>query len=267
MRLFHIFSKVFKKDWSLYNTIRLNFWVFPFKTAIKLPIKFGHRIDSRGLKRGSISFPQNVTIGKFIAEIGTCPHPMFSPKGLHTLLRFHPKGKLIINAGTKMYAGCSLTVGGTLQLGRDVLINQHVLIDCMNSITINECTSIGWYSQLYDWDFHYLYFKSDSTVHNCISRIEIGRNVWITNHVTITKGCIVPDYSVIGSNSLVNKDFSSIEGEDNFFAGIPAKYIGKTGRRIVNNRVQYRLSREFAIEKAAKLKVEPEEFWFNHRWT
>lgn len=54
--------------------------------------------------------------------------------------------------------------------------------------------------------------------------IYIGKHCWITSRCTILKGSYIPDNSIIGANSLVNKKFTE---EYTLIAGTPAKVIKK----------------------------------------
>jgi acetyltransferase-like isoleucine patch superfamily enzyme len=67
-------------------------------------------------------------------------------------------------------------------------------------------------------------------VRRCNSPIVIGDYVWIGNRVTINKGSMIPNCSIVASNSLVNKDFSQYGS--GILAGCPAKFISSTKRRI-----------------------------------
>ena len=59
--------------------------------------------------------------------------------------------------------------------------------------------------------------------------IIIGNYCWICNSTTITGGAVIPDKTIVASNSLVNKNFSSLPPAS-IIGGIPAKHI-KTGFR------------------------------------
>jgi acetyltransferase-like isoleucine patch superfamily enzyme len=79
------------------------------------------------------------------------------------------------------------------------------------------------------------------------SPIVIGNNVWIGNRTTVTPGTIIPNYCIVSSNSLCNKDYSYIP-PDSIIGGIPAKLL-KTGyRRIFSYEEQGEITRKLGLE-------------------
>lgn len=74
---------------------------------------------------------------------------------------------------------------------------------------------------------------NDSTIPTDSAEIYIGRNCWICNTTTVTGGAYLPDFTIVGSNSLVNKDFSEIP-ERSLIGGVPAKYISTGFLRVDN---------------------------------
>jgi serine acetyltransferase len=60
----------------------------------------------------------------------------------------------------------------------------------------------------------------------------IENNVWVANGVSVMKGTYLPAYTVVASNSLVNKNFKEM-GEHCMIGGIPAKYITNGVERLL----------------------------------
>lgn len=80
--------------------------------------------------------------------------------------------------------------------------------------------------------------KSDienANINPLTKEVVIGDHVWIGNRTTISRGTVLPDDSIVASNSLVNKDYSS-EGSFCMFAGMPAKVVKRNIKRIWNER-------------------------------
>lgn len=59
----------------------------------------------------------------------------------------------------------------------------------------------------------------------------IGNYCWIGNRCTISPGTILPDYTTVTSNSVVNKDFSSLPAYPTI-GGVPAKFIREGWTRV-----------------------------------
>jgi len=93
-------------------------------------------------------------------------------------------------------------------------------------------TRLSWECQVFDSNFHYLVDNNGYTT-KCLGEVIIGENVWIGNKVTINKGTVLPNKTIVGSGSFVNKDFSQY-GEGCIVAGMPAKFIKSGYRRLFN---------------------------------
>lgn len=246
MKAFKLFKK--KISWlfraNLIKTMYFNFRVFPLKVACLFPICIGWRTKIIGVRRGCISFRKDVTIKPFMVQLGMAKSKMFADYGLYTLVRLSKKSRIEFGGGlTRFYSGCSIILikKGILTIGDDFIANQCVLIYCSSMVKIGNFCNIGWHSQIYDTDFHLMYSKNTNTIRNPFGFVQIGNNVWITNRCTISKGAYIPDYSIVASNSLFNRDYSDVTTQGNLFAGSPAK-LKKTGFfRIRNNSFQKRL--------------------------
>ena len=210
-RIIDIFSTI-----NIVKTVYLNFKVFPVNIAKKLPIYAGKRVDINEIHKGSIEFQEGVEIKKGMVSLGICQHPMISNKWLATLLRITRQGKLIIGGNIKIYSGCSIivTYQGKLSIGSDFLMNQKGRIYCANSVTIGDHCRIGWETQIYDSNFHFMYDSIKHRIGNALGQVCLGNNVWIGNRCTISKGSLLPNYTIVGSNSLVSKKL------ENEFGGV-----------------------------------------------
>lgn len=138
---------------------------------------------------------------------------------------WHVKGRVQLGYDFKIY----IEKGAILETGHMCTFANNTKIVCSNGIYLGNHVKIGDDSQLLDTNFHDLYDISSGT---CIPRkgkIFLNSYIATGSRVTIMKNAKIPDYSLITSNSLCNKDFLSY-GENNIFGGIPAKFI-KTGIR------------------------------------
>lgn len=132
------------------------------------------------------------------------------------------KGPISFPQGTYLHVARN----GVLQFGTNgTFIETNSKIMCFESIEIGDGTQITWDCQIYDTSFHYV--EIDGAIGKLTLPIKIGNNVWVGNNTTITKGVSIPDYSIITSHSLVNKDLQEY-GKHCLFAGCPA-VLKKTG--------------------------------------
>jgi len=165
---------------------------------------------------------------------------MFALNGSHTLIRLSDKSKLTLNGETRLYPGSSLILvgNGRLTLGNNFRMNQQSLIFCGYSVTFGNNCSIGWQCQIYDSNMHFVYNRNNNTIGNCYGKIEIGDNVWICNRATVSKGAVLPPYSILSTGAYCNKDWSYIETQGNLFVGSPCRFLKDGFFRIFNQKTQ-----------------------------
>ncbi len=141
-------------------------------------------------------------------------------------------GTWIINGKVQLGYDCKIYIGNNavFETGHMCTIANSTKIVCANKIVMGNHVKIGDESQLLDTNFHDLY--DVNLQQNIAKQGEIYLNSYIAtgSRVTIMKNAKIPDYSLITSNSLCNKDFLSF-GENNIFGGIPAKFIKNGIRR------------------------------------
>lgn len=231
---------------DFFATVYWNFRLFPFTIARRLPIFIGHHVDIVNYEKGSIRL-SDANPKRRSVEIGITRCPTFPAKGLHTLLRFQGGGKVTFGRDVRIGAGCSFiaTAGGSIEFGNDVFVNMHCLIYSNALVTIGNHVRFGWYNQVYDSSVHFMVDINTGEVKDSKKIVKISDNVWVTNHVTIAPGAVIPAFTTVAATSLVNKDFSEFGTPGGFLVGSPARYknIGKV--RIVNEDLEWRIKTYF----------------------
>lgn len=93
---------------SLPISIWINFKVFPFRTAILLPIIIDYRtsIYGHGLQKGSIILPAKFNFG--LIKIGWGNGSLGNPHNKRNYIIISGKGKLIFNGKTQFAMGVTL---------------------------------------------------------------------------------------------------------------------------------------------------------------
>lgn len=233
----------FASNWlNPFATLYLNFRSFSFCQAIKMPVwVYGHprfyslngemRIEGK-VRSGMIKFnktnlaPNNMGVQSEISNKG--------------LIVFH--GNCLIRTGNRL----CIEFGKTLEIGENVIIADMINISCYCSIKIGANTRIAHRSQIMDSNFHYVANMNTRIVPPIQRPIIIGSYCWICNTSTITAGAVIPDNTIVTSNSLVNKNFSSVE-PCSIIGGIPAKFI-RSGFVLVNNANEVRKMNRFYSE-------------------
>lgn len=123
---------------------------------------------------------------------------------------------------------CFLFIGSdnsSVEIGKDISVggctvtivenNSRVVIgnDCMLAYDVNIRNSDG----------HTITDKSGNIL-NRAEDVIIGNHVWLAHRATLLKGSVIPDGSVVGSCSLVTKQFKE---NGCIIAGVPAKILKK----------------------------------------
>ncbi len=231
---------IFRKSSNYpFRTIWFNFKVLPFKQAILLPITLYSKTIFRELS------------GKIIIDTEHIAHNMIKlgadwwyPATARPQVMWSIFGTLIFKGPISFPQGTYLHVArnGVLQFGtKGTFIGTNSKIMCFDHIEIGDGTQITWDCQIYDTGFHYV--ESDGNIGKLTSPIIIGNNVWVGNNTTITRGVNIPDYTIITSHSLVNKDLKQY-GEHCLFAGCPAVLKRRGVTRIFDEEKERLLDKE-----------------------
>lgn len=141
-------------------------------------------------------------------------------------------GTLIFKGAGVLGNGCSLIIGnqGRLSIGKNFGITGDVSIHCYDSIEIGAFFSCSWNVTIDDTDHHKLMDLKYNKEKEETRPVKIGDNVWICQRVSILKGSELPAWTIVSSNSLVNKRF--LVSPYSVLAGIPAKDTGKKIKRM-----------------------------------
>lgn len=242
--------------YNFLKTIYLNFRVLPFQIARKLPIKIGHHVDIKGIRKGCIRLKDGVNIQRYMVTIGIAPYPMISTKGIYTYLRFCDNGYIEFGDGVRIFNGVSIVIpqNGHISIGSDVMINQLTKIYANESVEIGNHCRFGWECQILDSDCHLVYNDNKKEIKRPLQKIVIGDNVWIASRSTVMKGVYIPPFSIVSGNSLVNKSFKDVQSKGNVFAGSPAKLIATGYYRLLNDTYEHKI-KHFFIEHKEHEKI------------
>lgn len=218
-----------KLHFNLFKTLYFNFKVFDFKQALKLPVFIYGRCQFEELKRGCIVLKQPKT---GCVKIGGGWYTnMFGFSNRYvSFLRI--KGKLILGHNIIIQQGILISVNENafLKIGNYVRINERTSIHARVGITIEDKCRIGWNTQIFDTSFHYMVNNGKITYRD--APVYLEHNVWLANNVSIMKGSYLPAFTVVASNSLVNKNMMEI-GEHCLIGGIPSKLIHRGVERLL----------------------------------
>lgn len=213
---------IFEIVFSLPKTLFFNLKVFPFKTAIKMPIFVSCHTRIKGVNRKN--FLCSIDKPKFgVSRIGISG----SETGLlikkTSLLYIHNGGKIIINGPISISRGAYIEANaGSIIFGSNVKMNTGCYIESEKSVIEigNDC-SFGWNCVVKNCDGHFIYIKGEPTRN--YGRIHIGNHCWVCSEASLLKNAYLPDNCVLGYKSLLSKKIS--EKTSCLYAGFPAKII------------------------------------------
>ncbi len=122
----------------------------------------------------------------------------------------------------KAFHFVKLTFGYGLEVGDDVVIHRHVLLDDRGGIKIGDGASISDFANVYSHSHHIAEGRDVRT-----ARTEIGDGVRIAYHATVLAGTTLAPNSMIGAGALVTRDTES----DTVYVGVPAKAVTRKPNR------------------------------------
>jgi acetyltransferase-like isoleucine patch superfamily enzyme len=114
---------------------------------------------------------------------------------------FHVKGRVKLGPGVGVVTGPN----ARLTIGDNTYITASSVVYCANEIEIGSDCAIAWNTTIIDTDFHRIHYP-DGSENDASLPIKIGDKVWIGCNCTILKGVTIGSNSVIGANTLVNRD-------------------------------------------------------------
>lgn len=217
---------------SLWRTVWFNFRTLPFKQAIKLPIYIYGGVKIFQLQ-GNIAILHPIRKG--LIKIGNNTGS-FTCKDGSGFVQIVDDSKIIFEGPCEIGANSKVrVVGGTLTIGKNVYISSNVRIICNGAdMTIGEGCRIAFETLLMNSGFHFVEDLETGMVSYPSRPITLGSFNWVGNRSTISAGARTKPYTIICSGSLIGKDYTATDGDNQMLGGSPAKVI-KTGiRRIFN---------------------------------
>jgi acetyltransferase-like isoleucine patch superfamily enzyme len=238
-----------KINWLL--TIYFNFRMLSFKDAIHFPIFIYGSWTIRCLG-GDIEINSLLQKGMIKMGINIAGY-VTSGKGY---LNIAKGGKIIFDGHVQISQGCSIVVmsNAILQIGKHVNFGDAVKVVCSKEISIGKYTDITWETQVFDYNFHFIQDINTNMIASIRKSVQIGKYNWIGNRTTIMRGTCLPDYTIVASHSLLNKDYIK-DGirEFSVLAGIPAKVIKYNCKRIYSPQKEVVLQEYFNNHEATEV--------------
>ncbi len=244
---------VLLKRLNVTKTLYFNFKVLPFKKAIKLPFFLYGKVYLWDLS-GKVILPDSIQKG--MIRIGykwfdLWPYS-FLPTQIQVMGQLEFAGPAVISGGANVNVQSR---EGVLKIGKEALIGGGTVCKCLKYIEIGDCTRITGNCTVMDCNMHFVKNIDTGVVANYKGPIVIGESCWINVGTIITKGAVVPDYSISARNAYLSKDYSEY-GTNLFLVGSPAKPTSSKVQRIFSIEKQQELSDYFETHDVQSLQLE-----------
>ncbi|MDX2008168.1 MAG: acyltransferase [Meiothermus sp.] len=106
-----------------------------------------------------------------------------------------------VGRNPKFFQNVEFSVGYNLEVGDDVVVHRHCLLDDIGGLVIGDRASVSDYVDIYSHT-HHVMASPDVTLKQTL----IGADVRITTRSTVLAGVVVGDDAMIGTGALVTKD-------------------------------------------------------------
>ena len=241
------------KKLNIIKTLYFNFRVLPFSQAIKFPFFLYGKVYLWNLS-GKVVVPEGCKPGTI--RIGykwfdLWPNS-FLPTQIQVMGRLEFTGAAVISGGANVNVQSK---EGVLKIGNDVLIGGGSVCKCLKKIEIGDWTGITGNCIIMDCNMHFVKNIDTGVVANYKAPIIIGKNCWINPGTIISKGSVVPDYSITARNSFLSKDYSEC-GTNLFLVGSPAKPASHKVQRIFTVEKQQEFAEYFETHDVQTLQLE-----------
>lgn len=221
----NICRKIYKKlklyasiNWI--KTLYINCKFFPISEALQFPIIVFGACSFKSLK-GKLNV--HIPIQTGIITFGHKFEIFTKEAGISEVFwegNWDLYGKIQFGYDVKLY----IEKEATFQHGNWCSFANNTRLVCSNSVILGDNVKIGDFTHCVDTNFHDLLNLETQTNLPKKGSIKIGSNVNIGANSMIMRNTILPNYSMVGSMSLCNKDYT-LFGEHNFYAGIPARLV------------------------------------------
>lgn len=199
------------------KTLYFNFKKFRFSEAVHFPVLIGNNVIFRSLD-GKIALNKLTNGGKI--RIGFRDMGIQNERDRKTILDLRKGSELCFEGTASIGAGARIYTKGVLIIGDNFYLSLDSKIIAHEKIQFGKDCTVGWDSLVMDTDFHRVRNLTSGEYYPMTKPINIGKHCWICNNVQILKGTEIPDDTIVGSCSLLNKAYDIPNGS--LLAGNPA---------------------------------------------
>ncbi len=226
-------------------TLYFNLIFFPLRQALCFPV-FVYGWPRLFCQSGRLRCEGQCYPGMVRLNISIAGAPGYSGGNIELNIA----GEVIFRGKCRIGSGSRLAVIGLLDMGEGSKIMQGCNIASWSVVRIGAYSGVTHRCQVMDSNYHYIADFNKGVIRKPGTPITIGAYCWVCNSSTITGGAVIPDKTIVASNSLVNKDMSDIP-QESIIGGTPAKLISTGHRRVYNERFEIEVYRYFMFHPEA----------------
>lgn len=220
---------------NIIKTVYFNIRMLPLKQALRFPIYLYGKIHILDIS-GQIILPEIINSG--MIKIGYRWHDLwpigFLPSQIQVRGKVFFAGRCLISGGTSINVQHKDAV---LKLGDSTVIGAGSILKCLKYIEIGDSTGLTGNCTIMDCNMHFVKNINTGTIQNYKGPIIIGKKCWLNYGTIVSKGSVIPNYSITAKNSFVSKDFSEF-GTNLFLVGAPCKPKPAKVQRIFSDEKQ-----------------------------
>lgn len=147
---------------------------------------------------------------------------VFLDRGAHVYTR-KGYGRLVLGKWVHLGVNTALRCHeGTLSIGDKSNLGRGISINCYLDVEIGDCALFA--DDVYISDFDHRFDDLTKTIKDqgiVKSRVRIERDVWLGTKVTVCRGVVIGEGTVVGANAVVTKDLPAFS----VAVGVPARVI------------------------------------------
>lgn len=254
--VFGILERVFSyRYFNVWKTIYINFRLLPLHQAIKLPITIWGGVKICSLM-GRIHIQSQVKQG--MIQLGSRKRVELASCNSRSVI--YIDGDIIFKGECNILNGYFINInkGATVVFGVNIATNSNLTIIAKDDVFIGDYSRFAFGVRIMTNDIHYSIDTTVRKVQRNRSTITIGAHNWITADVKIMKGTVTPDWTIIMSGSVLNKDYTVVVPERSIIGGSPAKLIKEGQCRVFSVENEMYLNRYFEDNRSSKYFVLPD---------
>lgn len=199
--------------------IWFNFSNLPFKQAVKIPILLYKPMKLKC--KGTIKIEaENIYTG--MIKLGAPTVSIYPNTGISIEIIGGVIFKGRCSIGNNSFISIAPT--GTVIFGEGFIATCNLKLACYKQITFGKNVLVGWENVFCDTDFHSVKILTTNERKVAYAPIIIGSNNWFAMKSMVLKGTKTPDYTIVGANSYLSKDYTNLK-EYCLLAGQPAKLV------------------------------------------